>query len=192
MTALLFLDSQPGSGHHGPRRRIVIELRQAGLVIECAKGPRDGEGEYGTLARLTIQPDAAAVCLYDAPANCETQPGAGDAMALRGIGPLIRPKDTIPLMTRDTNAVVRHRDDDLCIDRFHDDVDRPTLGRILHGVFEEIVQHLTQPSAVAHDEELVRHGALDAMRRTGDPAYGLINHSCQVHQLQVKVQDTGF
>src|SRR6478672_4668540 len=121
-------------------------------------GPeRDGEGERRALALLGLDADPAAVALDDVPGDRQAEPRAAPTHA-GAVGLVEALEDAGPVGLRDPDPVVAYGDGDdvtLAPDADHD---LAALWAELHGVVDEVHEHLAQAVLVAaHERDARRH-----------------------------------
>src|SRR4029078_9796836 len=100
---------------------------------------------------LAVDPDAPAVRLDDALGDREAETGAEAGRAARLPEPL---EDVRELELGDPGAAVGDREDDLFAAPLDRERDRSTRSRELHGVAEQVLEHLLHALAVAQDLDL--------------------------------------
>src|SRR5258708_17353681 len=104
--------------------------------------------ERGALAHFALRPDPAVVPVDDLLRDVEAEPHTADVAGEAIRGAVEEPEDAGELGPPDPDAVVGDGELDLLIaPSLHGDVNGPALGRVLHRVADEMVQHLLAAAA---------------------------------------------
>src|SRR4029077_10625082 len=111
----------------------------------------NGKMEFRTLAHFALDPDTPAVNFDKVFGNGEPQSGAADFAGTRHIHPIEAREDAGLVRSRDADAGIRHRKNYLGAVGGSADHDLAAGRGVLHGVVEQILQHLGETAAVRGD-----------------------------------------
>src|SRR5262249_11954294 len=103
-----------------------------------------GEAEPAALAQCALDPDASTLQLDQAPGEGQAEASARVAASRRALELLERLEDALLVLRRDARARVRDHDLDGSLQAMGRDVDPSALRSELHGVGEQVVQHLLE------------------------------------------------
>src|SRR4051812_1315960 len=121
---------------------------------------RDREAHGGALARLALRPDPAAVSLHEHARDGQPEAATTAVARAARVGAMEALEDALELVLLDAGPRVGDRELDLFAQHPHPDRDRIAVARVVHGVADEVAEHLRDPVEVRVDEAL---GVVDAV-----------------------------
>src|ERR671922_631414 len=139
--------------------------RLGGLVAPHRR-QRQVEQERRPLALLRRDRHAALHPTRQLSADVEPEPRAAHAAAEVRIDAVELPEDPLQLAVRDPEALVADREPKSALPRLDADLDPPALGRVLHGVVDEVEEDLPDLVRIADDRGEpagLRHGERDVV-----------------------------
>src|SRR5205823_14553497 len=105
---------------------------------------RNLHAESGALAVVRLDPDAPVEPVDELAADVEPEPGAADASRHVRIEAIELLEDATALGRRDAEPVVAHAPDDVSLLALEPNGHRPTVGRVLDGVVDEVDEYLAE------------------------------------------------
>jgi hypothetical protein len=146
--------------------------------------PHEGEGDRkgGAFPDFAVHADGSPMTLDDLGHNVQPHAQTGDRSVL-GISSTIEPlKNPVALLSRDTQAMIVHADDDRLWGGGEVHFDGLGLGRILDGIAEQVGKDLSQPVSIPKQAGLHR-----AMHQDGMAGMGLLHGVGDLPQQRVEI-----
>ena len=124
-------------------------------------GQREHDGERRSLVEPAPHAHLTAVGGDDVLDDAQAQPGtAGDPRTCR-VHSVEALEDALGVLSGHADALVGHGDLDALVDEVDSDADASALGRVVHGVVDEVAHRVDEQFVVAFDEQVTRRGDLD-------------------------------
>src|SRR3990172_381374 len=154
-----------GAGSEGP----ADPGRPPVLGLAVLGHPREGEADLCPSLRPVGGPDPATHRVEEPRTHEQADPGAA-RLARRGWRPVVQLEEASGLVVREAGAVVEDPDADLIVLGPDDELDRRLAAAVLHGIGEEVADHLLDVGGIPGDR---RGGRLAVGREAGLPPAAL-------------------
>src|SRR5205807_960540 len=143
------------AGVHQPRSRRQCAPQGLDVMGGAMSGGRQGEEERGTLVRLRLHPDPAAVAFDDLPADRKPDPGS--RILVSRVQPAERFEDPLREAGTDPDPVVPHPQAPVRPSSFRPDVDDRQFPPVeFHRVADQVLEDLRESDSIsAHERQLV-------------------------------------